>query len=119
MTMKSTSDMRARLRELAYSRFDEPDDYDRAVILVLDDFDDAFRAGRIKQAEEDAKILRDQLAEATRPDQRMTLAIAIRAIERGRNLTEVEKMKNLMDALVKFDREESARLRAEGEGEPK
>ncbi len=81
--------------------------------------DAAFLTGRIKQAEEDAKILREQLAEATRPDQRMTLAIAIRAIERGRNLTNVEKMKNLMDAMAEFDREEADRLRAEGEGEPK
>lgn len=69
----------------------------------------AFRAGRIKQAEEDAKSLREQFAEATRPDQRMTLAIAIRSIERGRNLTATEKMKNLMDAMAEFDREEADR----------
>lgn len=68
----------------------------------------AHLAGRIEQAREDAKILAEQLAEATRPDQRMTLAIAIRAIERGRNLTDTEKMKNLMAALAEFDREEAA-----------
>ena len=77
----------------------------------------AYRAGQIAQAEADAKILREQLDEATRPDQRMTLAIAIRAIERGRNLTKVEQMKNLMGALAEFDRAEKAgRLRAEGNG---
>ena len=69
---------------------------------------DAFRAGQIAQAQEDSKMLREQLAEAARPDQRMTLAIAIRAIERGRNLTEAEKMKNLMATLAEFDREEAA-----------
>ena len=69
----------------------------------------AYLAGRIKQAEEDAKILREQLADAKRPDQRMTLAIAIRAIERGRNLTNVEQMKNLIDALAESDRDVAAR----------
>ena len=86
---------------------------------LSDDFSaalaEAYRAGQIAQAEEDAEILREQLTEAERPDQRMTLAIAIRAIERGRNLTATEKMKNLMDAMAEFDREEASRLRAEGD----
>ena len=82
---------------------------------ILNAFSAAYRAGQIAQAKEDAEILREQLTEAKRPDQRMTLTIAIRAIERGRNLTATEKMKNLMDAIAEFDREEASRLRAEGD----
>ena len=69
---------------------------------------DAYRAGRIAAAQ----ILREQLTEATRPDQRMTLTIAITAVERGRNLTATEKMKNLMAGMAEFEREEEARANA-------
>jgi hypothetical protein len=70
----------------------------------------AYRAGRLERAVGDAGILREQLAKAKRQEQRVTLAIAIRAIERGRNLTDAEQMKNLMDGLAEFEREEAARV---------
>lgn len=71
----------------------------------------AHLAGRLEKTREDAEILREQLAKAKRQEQRVTLAIAIRAIERGRNLTDAEKMKNLMDSLAESDRANNAKLK--------
>ena len=87
--------------------------FDMMVYQLDDALARGYRAGRLAAAQ----ILREQLTEATRPDQRMTLTIAITAVERGRNLTATEKMKNLMAGMAEFEREEEAPANAAKIGE--
>ena len=74
-------------------------------VLILDALQEE-RAKNVHAPEHHAKLvseLMDRSPWREKPDARVALAIAARAIRRGRHLTEAEQMRNLADAMAAED----------------